>query len=177
MSTEDDSTDETDGSVTATVMESTGYQIGSPSTGTVAVGDDDDPPVVSIAGSSAITEGGTASFTLTATPAPQTALTVEVTVADSGAFAASGQSGAQQVTLGTTGTATFDVATDDDSADEPDGVLTATVQPGTGYASSGTHGSASIAVHDNDVATACVSDQLLTRVEGYYENNQSRPPG
>ena len=70
-------------------------------------------PCVSIAGGSAISEGGTASFTLTATPAPQSTLTVEVTVEDSGAFAASGESGVQQVTLGTTGTATFDVVTED----------------------------------------------------------------
>ena len=181
MPTEDDSTDEGDGSVTATVVSATGYQIGSPSSATVAVSDDDDPPVVtpvvSVSGGSAITEGSTASFTLTATPAPQAALTVEVTVEDSGAFAASGESGVQQVTLGTTGTATFDVVTDDDSTDEPDGALTATVQSGTGYAPSGTHASAAIAVHDNDVATACVSDQLLAKVEGYYEHNESRPPG
>ena len=181
MSTEDDSTDEGDGSVTATVGSATGYQIGSPSSATVAVSDDDDPPVVtpvvSVSGGSAITEGGTASFTLTATPAPQAALTVEVTVEDSGAFAASGESGAQQVTLGTTGTATFDVVTENDSTDETDGALTATIQVGTGYAPSGTHGSAAIAVHDNDVATACVSDQLLATVEGYYEHNQNRPPG
>ena len=137
MSTEEDSTDEGDGSVTATVVSATGYQIGSPSSATVAVSDDDNPPVVtpvvSVSGGSAITEGSTASFTLTATPAPQAALTVEVTVEDSGAFAASGESGAQQVTLGTTGTATFDVVTENDSTDEPDGALTATVQTGTGY--------------------------------------------
>ena len=179
--TENDSTDEPDGALTATVQTSTGYTVAaSPAAAaSVAVSDNDDPPppVVSITGGSTISEGGTASFTLTATPAPQAALTVEVTVEDSGAFAASGESGAQQVTLGTTGTATFDVVTEDDSTDEPDGALTATVQVGTGYAPSGTHASAAIAVYDNDVATACVSDQLLATVEGYYEHNQNRPPG
>ena len=96
VSTEEDSTDEGDGSVTATVGSATGYQIGSPSTATVTVSDDDDPAVGHTSGErflagSAITEGGTASFTLTAMPAPQSALSVEVTVADSGAFAASGR--------------------------------------------------------------------------------------
>ena len=181
VATVNDDTNERDGSVSVILNAGTGYTVasGQVSGGTVAVSDDDDPPspVVSIAGGSGVIEGDTASFTLTATPAPQSPLTVEVTVTDSGTFAASGQLGTKTVTIDTTGTATLDVTTDNDGTDEPDGALTATVQTGTGYAPSGTHASAAIAVHDNDVATACVSDQLLSTVEGYYEHNQNRPPG
>ena len=104
----------------------------------------------SIAGGSAIAEGGTARFTLTATPAPQSPLTVEVKVEDSGAFASSDQLGMKTVTIDTTGTATLDVATDDDSTDEPDGVLMTTVQAGTGHAPSSAAASASVAVSDDD---------------------------
>ena len=154
FATEDDSTDEADGSVTATVSGGTGYTVGSPSTATVAVADNDPTPqatpVVGITGGHAITEGGTARFTLTASPAPQGGITVDVNVEDSGTFASSGQSGSRQVTIGTTGTATLDVVTDGDATDEPDGSLTATVQTGTGYAPHDTGGSASVAVSDDD---------------------------
>ena len=167
VTTQDDSADETDGSVTATVSDGTGYTVGSPSTATVAVSDDDPAPtpVVGIAAGSAITEGGTARFTLTATPAPLGTLTVNVNVVDSGAFASSGESGAKTVTIDTTGSATLDVATDNDNTDEPDGTLGATIATGQGYTPSGTHGSASIAVSDDDASTACVSDALLADVD------------
>ena len=167
VTTEDDSTDEADGSVTAAVAGGTGYTVGTPSTGTVAVSDDDPAPtpVVGIAAGSAITEGGAARFTLTATPAPLGTLTVHVNVVDSGAFASTGESGARTVTIDTTGSATLDVATDNDNTDEPDGTLGATIATGQGYTPSGTHGSASIAVRDDDASTACVSDALLADVD------------
>ncbi len=175
LTTQDDSTDEADGSVTATVTGGSGYTVGTPSTGTVAVSDDDPmpTPVVSIAGGNAITEGGTARFTLTATPAPLGMLTVNVDVVDSGAFAASGEAGAKTVTIDTTGSATLDVATDNDNMDELDGMLGATIASGQGYTPSGTHGSVSIAVRDDDASTACISDALLADVQGYA--GESRP--
>ena len=179
LTTEDDSTDEADGSVSATVADGTGYTVGTPATGTVAVSDDDPAPspVVGIAGGSAITEGGTANFTLTATPAPLGTLTVKVNVVDSGAFAASGETGARTVTLDTTGSATLAVATDNDSTDEPDGTLGATIASGQGYTPSGTHGSASIAVSDDDAATTCVSGTLLADVQGYAGETWRTSPG
>ena len=183
LTTEDDSTDETNGSVSATVADGTGYTVGTPATGTVAVSDNDPSPpppalpVIGIAGGSAITEGGTANFTLTATPAPLGTLTVKVNVVDSGAFAASGGAGARTVTIGTTGSATLAVATDNDSTDEPDGTLSATIASGQGYTPSGTHGSASIAVSDDDAATTCVSGTLLADVQGYAGETWRTSPG
>ena len=179
LTTQDDGTDEADGSVTATVTDGTGYTVGTPSTGTVAVSDDDPAPtpVVGIAGGGAITEGGTARFTLTATPAPLGSLTVNVHVVDSGAFASSGASGAKTVTIDTTGSATLDIATDNDDTDEPDGTLGATIATGQGYTPSGTHGSASIAVRDDDAPpTACVSAQLLSDVQGYAGEHRPNSP-
>ena len=149
-----DSTDEPDGTVTVSLRSSGDYTQGSPSSASVTVNDDDDPPpntpVVSIAGGLSIAEGGTATFTLTANPAPQGSITVSVNVADSGDFADSGQTGTRQVTIGTDGTATLTVTTVNDDADEPNGTIAATVLMGTGYAPSGGAGTASIAVSDDD---------------------------
>ncbi|MCY4005508.1 MAG: autotransporter domain-containing protein [Rhodobacteraceae bacterium] len=121
---------------------------------------EDQSPVISITGSAAITEGDTATFTLTAAPKPTTDITVTVDVADSGGFAGSDQIDRRTVIIGIDGTATLSVTTDDDSTDEPDGTLTATVQAGTDYAPSDTAATATITVSDNDVSD---SNQPETR--------------
>ena len=175
LSTVEDSDDEADGSVTATVENGNGYTVGNPPTGTVAVSDNDEPlSEVSITGSAAITEGSIATFNLSATPAPQSAITVSVNVVDSGDFASSGQTGSRQVSIGAGGTGTLNVSTSDDNTDEPDGTLTATVVSGQSYAPSSTNGLASIAVNDDDPApAACVSTQLQSAVEGYARESQN----
>ena len=170
VSTEDDSTEEADGSVSAVVASGAGYRIGSPGTATVAVSDDDDPapstPVVSIAGGSGITEGGAASFTLTAAPAPTGDITVEVDVTDSGSFATAGQTGTQTVTIGATGTAALTVATENDSAQETNGTIAATIQAGTGYTvATSPDDTASVAVADDDVAVTGVPTLSVNDVE------------
>ena len=155
--TQDDSQDEADGSVTATLQADSGYTLASPSTATVAVSDNDEPPaiipVVGIAGGSAVTEGGDAVFTISANPAPASALIVTVTVAANGDFLAQVDEGEKTVTIaGGQTSATLTVPTQDDSADEADGSVTATLQADTGYtlASSST---ATVAVSDNDDET------------------------
>ena len=162
LATENDSTDEPDGSVSATVASGTGYTVGNPSTATVTVNDDDDPPIttptVSITGGNGITEGGAASFTLTATPAPQSDITVQVAVADSGSFATSGQTSAKSVTIGATGTTTLTVATADDGVNEANGSIAATIQPGNGYAvATSPDNEASVTVSDNDEPTVSIT--------------------
>ena len=84
---------------------------------TVAVNDDDDDPpadkpVVSVqAGAGVITEGDDATFTLTASPAPEEDLRVEVYIDTSGRFAEPGVNRWQYVTVPTSGTATYTAAT------------------------------------------------------------------
>ena len=155
VSTTNDTTDEPDGSVTATVDTGTGYTVSSSSgAATVAVADDDDPPPatpeISITAGSAVTEGSDATFTVTASPSPTAALTVNLTVSQSGSFAAT--TGADTVTIPTTGSATFTVTTTNDSTDEPDGSVTATIGTGTGYSVSSNSSSATVAVSDDDDA-------------------------
>ena len=150
VSTTNDNTDEPNGSVTATLSTGTGYTVsGSSNAATVAVSDDDDPPpTISIAAGSGVTEGSHATFTVTASPAPTSPLTVNLTVSQSGNFGAT--IGADTVTIPTTGSATFTVSTTNDSTDEPDGSVTATLSTGTGYTVSGTNNAATVAVSDND---------------------------
>ena len=151
----DDSTDEPNETVRLTLTSGSGYQLGAQTVHTLTITDNDDPPpatpVVSISGGGTITEGGTATFNLSATPAPQSQITVNVDVVDSGSFAGSGQSGSRQVTIGTGGSGTLTVTTDNDSTDEPDGSLTATIASGQGYSPSSSNGSASVAVNDDDL--------------------------
>ena len=157
VATANDSADEADGAVTATVSAGVGYTVSATSgSASVAVSDDDDPPPpppvvdpeVSITAGADVTEGGDAVFTITADPAPATPLTVTVSVSQSGDFGAA--TGSRQVTIPTTGSAVLTVATTGDTADEADGSVTATVNTGQGYTVSATAGSASVAVSDDD---------------------------
>ena len=155
LATTDDAADEPDGSVTVTVADGSGYTVGSAGSGTVAVRDDDAPlPVVTLAAGNAVTEGGDAVFTLTASPAPAADLPVSVSVAADGDYGIS--AGTQTVTIPTTGSATLTLATTDDGADEPDGSVTATVQAGSGY-TVGSAGSGTVAVSDDDLPPPVVT--------------------
>ena len=154
VATDDDSADEPDGSVTVTLDAGTGYSVGSPGSATVNVRDDDDAPpaqpVLSVAAGPAVTEGTAASFTISADPEAASAVEVRYTVAQSGIFVSSGGRGSRTVSL-SGGSVTVTVATDDDSADEPDGSVTVTLDAGTGY-SVGSPGSATVNVRDDDDA-------------------------
>ncbi len=122
-------------------------------------------PEITILADGPVTEGDTATFTVTATPAPTADVVVNVAATQgagddylSGTLPTSVTVPAQatEVTLG--------VAIPDDSADEPNGVLTATVTSGTGYTVSATAGSASLTLRDNDVnpaASAVVINELM----------------
>ena len=131
--------------------------------------DDDDPPPaepeISIAAGADVSEGGDATFTVIATPTPAADLDVTVTISQSGDYATTGS---RIVTIPTTGSATLTVTTSDDSVDEPDGSVTATLDTGTGYTVSSTSGTATVAVTDDDdpvpsgPPTLSVSDATAT---------------
>ena len=102
-------------------------------------------PEITISGGNSITEGGTASFTISSNPAPTTPITVNVQVSQTGSF---GATGAPTITVNGT-TATYTVTTTDDDIDEPNGAVTATIQSGTGY-TIGTSNTATVQVSDDD---------------------------
>ena len=158
LATTGDNTDEPDGSVTVTVTDGDGYTVGSPASGSVTVRDDDEPPpdtpAVTLSAGSAVTEGGSATFTLTASPAPAADLAVSVTVAATGAYGIA--AGPQTVTIPTTGIVTLTLATTDDTTNEPDGSVTVTVTDGSGY-TVGDPASDTVAIRDDDVPVVTVS--------------------
>ncbi len=130
------------------------------------------PPELTIAGGAAVTEGGTASYTITADAALPVDLTVKLSVADAGSpsdFVAAADEGAATVTLdaGDT-TATFTVVTVNETGgdgDEPSGEVTVMLEDGTGY-TVGTASSASVAVSDNDVTTVTLEGVAVNLPEG-----------
>ena len=114
-----------------------------------------EPGITITPGTSPVTEGAAASFTVTADQAPTSSLTVSLSVSEDTSqgqdFVASGDEGSgKTVTIpaGTT-SATYTVNTAADSADEPDGTVTVTVDTGTGY-KVGSPNLATVTVNDDD---------------------------
>ena len=109
------------------------------------------PPTVSISADAETVEEGTpARFTVRRSRGSANPLTVTVGVTERGSFIAGAPP--TQVTIAARArTATLQVATDDDSIDEPDGAVTATLAAGAGYALRGS-ASASVKIADNDAA-------------------------
>ena len=175
VATVDDAADEADGSVSVTLGTGTGYTIATGKGSAAVAVRDNDEPVVSIAAGSGVTEGAAASFTVSASPVPAAPLDVTLTVGQSGDFAASGETGSRTVTVPVTGSATFEVATEDDSTDEPDGSITATLGTGTGYTvAAAPDNAATVAVSDNDAAasgpTISIADATMKENQrnGYF---------
>ena len=152
ISTVDDSMNEADGGITATLAPGTGYTVAAPPAhqATVTVSDDDEVEVRITAGDSPITEGEAATFVVTASTASASALTVNVNVVDSGSFL-SGTAPTTVTIPARQTSAVLSVATQDDTADEPGGTITATVTASANYVVAAAPGNrAMVVVNDND---------------------------
>ena len=150
VATADDSADEADGTVTATLdapASDAGYTVSPTRSAATAAVADDDVPEISISAGNGVTEGSDATFTLTASPAPAADLDVTVTVSQSGDYTTA--AGTRTVTIGATGSVTVTVATTNDETDETDGSITVTVDTGSGYTVS-SQNAATVAVADDD---------------------------
>ena len=122
------------------------------------------PTITIEAGTLSITEGTTATFTVTASPAPSANLTVNLTVADveGSDFVADTDEGSKTVTISAnTATATYSVATVGDTNDEDSGDVTVTVATGTGY-SVGSPSFATVTVNDDDAPPDTVAPDFGT---------------
>ena len=154
--TSDDRTNEPPGSISVQVLNGQGYAPSSDYASASVTITDNDRPVVTIRPGSPIREGGSARFTLTATPRPAAPIEVHLTVTENGRFASADELGARTVTIGTGGKATIQVATDRDDTDEEDGSITATLQSSNGY-DVGSPLSASVDVSDGGIPTPRIS--------------------
>ena len=128
-------------------------------------------PEVSIAAQAAsVTEGAEAVFTVRASRAPDTDLTVKLAVSEGagGDFVAAADEGDATVTIAKGATeAAFSVATVNDAADEPDGAVTATLATGGGYrVAPAPHDAATVAVADDDAPAPALSVGDATVTEG-----------
>ena len=135
------------------------------------------PSATLSAGTSPVTEGTAATFTVTLSrAAPASGLTVNLTVSEStnGDYVASADEGAKTLSIpGGATTGTYSVSTVDDGDDEPNGRVTVTLGSGSGYTLGATT-SASVAVNDDDDAPDTSPDFGDRTVEdqGYVQHRQ-----
>ena len=101
------------------------------------------PVVTVVANASTVTGGSEVSFTLTATPAPASDLTVAVRWSEQGSFLPA--SPPETVTIPTTGTVELKMTIPNDRVHEDDGSVTVTVEAGSGY-TVGSLGAATVAI-------------------------------
>lgn len=153
----DDSTDESDGSVTVALRAGTGYTVTTAVTSsrTINIRDNDEPapalPSITVTRVRAsVTEGSPANFVVRASTSPASPITINVTVSQTGSHANPAFIGDNTATLSGT-SAVYSVSTVDDSTDEADGSITLTIKSGTGY-TVGSPSSATTTVTDNDAA-------------------------
>ncbi len=168
VGTDNDTEGEADGSVTVTVNAGGDYSV-SPNRGSASVNvADDDPigerltglspgeikvsdttPKVGVTAGGGVTEGGDASFTIIASPAPSANLDVNVIVSQSGDFGVT--TGRRTVTIPPAGSVTLTVGTTNDDVDEADGSITVMVDAGDGYTMFWPQIEATVSVADDDV--------------------------
>ena len=119
-------------------------------------------PAVSIAaGTSPVTEGADAAFTLTRTGAVSVALTVTVEVTESGAVLA--ETSPAAVTFeAESATAALDLATADDEAAEDASTVTVTIVAGDGWTVDADAGSAAVTVEDDDAVPEVTTASALS---------------
>ena len=160
VSTANDQADESNSVVTAQLQAGTGYTVGATSSASVTVEDNDPPQVTISAGTTPVTEGTDVTFTITASSAPTSALTVNVDVDVTYADHLTSGTPPSTVTINANATtATLTVATEDDDVIEINGQVIAEVQTGTGY-TVGSSSSARVVIENNDHPTPVASVEI-----------------
>ena len=172
VTTIDDSVDEPDGRIVARVQPRPGvFVVGDPGAAEVVVQDNDEPRVTITADRSPITEGETASFTVTLSDrAPAGGLVVDVALSEEGGGDFTDALPETRTLFVSAGgrTALVRAETVDDRRDENDGKIVARIERAGHYAL-GNPGDAEVRVKDNDELaqddpTATIIEQVIPRV-------------
>ena len=175
----DDTMVELDGSISVTILSGDNYEVDSDAKSASILIRDNDIPTLTIVGGNAITEGETATFTLTMTPPPLAPVSVDVLLAQTEYFitvdADDDNPYAKEVDIDTsTGMGTLEVATNDDTQDEHNGFILASLHEDSNTPPRfklSSPFSASVTVNDNDpdlprVSIALKSGQTTPITEG-----------
>ena len=137
IDTIDDDLDEENGIATATLHEGDNYEVGDPSSASVIVADNDETPMLSLSPvSTSINEGEAAKYKISTNQLKSAdPLTVNINI-ELGSVSQDFLVGSRNrsVTLPAEATeVTFDVLTQNDSEDDPDGKLIVSIESGDGY--------------------------------------------
>ena len=154
VATAGDEADEEASTITAQVTAAADavYRVGTGGSATVTVADDDLPEVTIAAVTAEVTEGTAAEFELMRAGVTSGALTVAVSVSETGAMIAGAPP--TQATFGAgSATASLTVQTDGDDEDEPDSTITAEVTAADAVYRLGTDDTATVTVADDDLPT------------------------
>jgi Cysteine-rich secretory protein family len=171
-----DTTAETAETATLTVTSGTGYTVGSPSSASGTINNDDTRVTVTVAPSSVLENGGTNMvYTFTRTNTSAGAITVNFSVGGSAAFSTDyTQTGAASFTA-TSGSATFTsngttktvtLLSTADTTLEPDETATLTVTGGTGYIPGDTPSATGTITNDDTGVSVTLSPSSVTEDSG-----------
>ena len=97
---------------------------------------------------------------------PSGGLPVNLAISQTGDFLASGQAGNKVFNRGTGLSHIYGISLDDDNVDEPDGTVTCTLLPGTGYVVGGGQSSDTITVTDDDDPAVSFDSAAYSVTEG-----------
>ena len=180
--THDDNVDEPDGSFTITLTSSTNYTLGSTSSVTIRVTDNDDLPAYSIAAvADSVLEDSPAQFRVTSPTASLSLVTIRVNVAQTGDVITDTVGNTTTTIAALATEKTISISTDDDEVDEVDGSITVTLLADVNttatytIATDSSQNSATITVLDNDepLPVISLSTNTLSVTEGANSNDDA----
>ena len=130
--TQDDTDYERDGVLTLTTETSQNYNVALLASSTQVTIQDNDGPIITVAGVSSIAEGDDANFVISASEPPSNDLEINVEIIAIGNFIGANSQSTVQISADSSA-GSLQISTIDDTVDENDGEITVSILPGSGY--------------------------------------------
>ena len=166
IATQDDAVTEANGSVTITIAPNAAYVVGSPSSATVAITDNDTPPsTLSLSGDVTRTEATeNLEFTVTISRTPAVDVTVDWATADGSAASGSDYTEADGTVTFAAGASalakSFTVTIREDSLDEPEEQFTVALSNAAGASIAASADTATVTITDDDVPALSIPEYV-----------------